>query len=94
MQGPFSKGFNQELWKNWRIDCVVTKESGEAGGFLAKAEAAFLLGIPLIVVERPPVDYPIVAHDVGTIVHQLQKLLMPESLRKGACRFEVERTVS
>jgi precorrin-6x reductase len=75
MQGPFSAGFNQELWKNWRIDCVVTKESGEAGGFLAKAEAAFLLGIPLIVVERPPVDYPNVAYDVGTIVEQLRQLL-------------------
>jgi cobalt-factor III methyltransferase len=75
MQGPFSKEFNHELWKNWRVDCVVTKESGEAGGFLAKAEAAFSLGIPLIVVERPPVDYPIVAHDVGTIVEQLQQLL-------------------
>ena len=83
MQGPFSKGFNQELWKNWRIDCVVTKESGEAGGFLAKAEAAFLLGIPLIVVERPPVNYPIVAHDVGTIVHQLQQLLIAGVVEKG-----------
>ena len=83
MQGPFSKEFNQELWKNWRIDCVVTKESGEAGGFLAKAEAAFLLGIPLIVVERPPVDYPIVAHDVGTIVDQLQQLLSAGVVEKG-----------
>jgi cobalt-factor III methyltransferase len=79
MQGPFSKGFDQELWKNWRIDCVVTKESGEVGGFLAKAEAAFSLGIPLIVVERPPVDYPIVAHNVATIVEQLQQLLGQES---------------
>jgi hypothetical protein len=63
------------LWKNWRIDCVVTKESGEVGGFLAKAEAAYSLGIPLIVVERPQVDYPIVAYDFETIVDQLQQLL-------------------
>jgi precorrin-6x reductase len=84
MQGPISKELNQELWKNWRIDCVVTKESGEAGGFLAKAEAAFSLGIPLIVVERPPVDYPLVAHDVGTIVEQLQQLLSPAVIEKGA----------
>jgi precorrin-6x reductase len=83
MQGPFSKGFNQELWKNWRIECVVTKESGEAGGFLAKAEAAFSLGIPLIVVERPPVDYPLVAHDVGTILDQLQQLLNAGVVEKG-----------
>src|SRR5260370_309843 len=71
MQGPFLKEFDEVLWKNWRIDCVVTKESGEVGGFLAKAEAAFVLGIPLIVVERPQVDYPIVAYDFETIVGQL-----------------------
>ena len=75
MQGPFLKEFDEVLWKNWRIDCVVTKESGEVGGFLAKAEAAFVLGIPLIVVERPQVDYPIVAYDFETIVGQLQQLL-------------------
>jgi cobalt-factor III methyltransferase len=27
MQGPFSKEFDELLWKSWRIDCVVTKES-------------------------------------------------------------------
>jgi cobalt-factor III methyltransferase len=83
MQGPFSNGFNQELWKNWSIDCVVTKDSGDAGGFPAKAEAAFSLGIPLIVVERPPVDYPNVVHDAGTIVEQVRQLLSAGNLEKG-----------
>ncbi len=79
MQGPFSREFDEVLWKNWRIDCVVTKESGEAGGFLTKAEAAYMLGIQLIVVERPQVDYPIVANDFETVVNQLQQLLGPSS---------------
>jgi cobalt-factor III methyltransferase len=83
MQGVFSKGFNQALWRDWGIDCVVTKESGEAGGFPAKAEAAFSLGIPLIVVERPAMDYPNVAHDFGTIVDQLQQLLSAGVVEKG-----------
>jgi cobalt-factor III methyltransferase len=83
MQGPFSKEFNEELWKNWRIDCVVTKESGEAGGFLAKAEAAYLLGIPLIVVERPPIDYPIAANDFATLVGHLQQLLSAQVVDRG-----------
>jgi precorrin-3B C17-methyltransferase len=81
MQGPFLKEFDEVLWKNWRIDCVVTKESGEVGGFLAKAEAAYLLGIPLIVIVRPQVDYPIMAYDFETIVKQLQQLLGPSSLQ-------------
>jgi len=83
MQGPFLKEFDEVLWKNWRIDCVVTKESGEVGGFLAKAEAAHLLGIPLIVVERPQVDYPIVAYDFETLVDQLQQLLAARVVKKG-----------
>ena len=75
MQGPFSKAFDEVLWKSWRIECVVTKESGEVGGFLAKAEAAHSLGIKLIVVERPQVDYPIVAYDFDVVVDRLGQML-------------------
>ena len=44
MQGPFSREFNEALWRSWNIDCVVTKDSGEAGGFQAKADAAQAIG--------------------------------------------------
>jgi precorrin-6x reductase len=71
------------LWKSWRIDCVVTKESGEVGGFLAKAEAASSLGIRLIVVERPQVDYPIVAYDFDSVVGQLKQLVSSGGDGKG-----------
>lgn len=71
MQGPFSRAFNEALWAGWQIDCVVTKDSGEAGGFNAKAEAAAALKIPLVVVERPPLSYPFVAHDFAGIFKAL-----------------------
>ncbi len=58
MQGPFSQAFNETLWQDWQIECVVTKDSGEAGGFGAKTAAAQALKIPLIVVQRPFLDYP------------------------------------
>jgi cobalt-factor III methyltransferase len=58
MQGPFSEDFNVALWRDQRIDCVVTKDSGEAGGYPAKARAAATLGIPLLVIQRPRVAYP------------------------------------
>jgi precorrin-3B C17-methyltransferase len=58
MQGPFSQAFNTALWSDWGIDCVVTKDSGDAGGFAAKAAAAKALGIPLLVIARPKLDYP------------------------------------
>lgn len=72
MQGPFSQAFNEALWRDWGIDCVVTKESGDAGGYNAKVAAAAALGIPLIVVERPKVDYPTVASDFATVLEKLK----------------------
>jgi precorrin-6x reductase len=74
IQGPCSRELNEVLWKNWRIDCVVTKESGTAGGFEAKIAAAGALGLALVVIDRPPMDYPVVASDFDSIVDQLRKL--------------------
>ncbi|MES2308773.1 MAG: precorrin-3B C(17)-methyltransferase [Verrucomicrobiota bacterium] len=74
MQGPFSSEFNQVLWSNWKIDCVVTKESGDAGGFHEKAQAAQKLKIPFIVIQRPKVDYPQSTSDFGSVLHDLQLL--------------------
>ncbi len=55
MQGPFSQVFNEALWRNWQIDCVISKDSGTAGGAEAKLKAAQALGIPLVVIKRPGV---------------------------------------
>ena len=73
MQGPFSTAFNTALWQDWKIDCVVTKDSGEAGGYRAKAAAAAALGIPLLVINRPPMTYPALISDADDIVSQLEK---------------------
>ena len=68
MQGPFSRAFNEALWRERRIDCVVSKASGDAGGYAAKAEAAQALGIPFIVIERPGLQYPRVSHDFAEVL--------------------------
>ncbi|PKO82982.1 MAG: precorrin-3B C(17)-methyltransferase [Betaproteobacteria bacterium HGW-Betaproteobacteria-11] len=68
MQGPFSSAFNEALWRDWGIDCVVTKDSGEAGGYGAKSAAAAALGIPLLVVRRPQINYPLIAADVAGVL--------------------------
>jgi len=75
MQGPFSADLNIALWSAWKVDCVVTKESGEAGGFGSKAEAADKLGISLIVVKRPQIFYPVVASDFNTLAGLLEHSL-------------------
>jgi precorrin-6x reductase len=80
MQGPFSKEFNETLWRSWNIDCVVTKDSGEAGGFQAKADAAQAMGATLIVVERPRMEYPVVVRDFQTIIKYLDTCLQSQSV--------------
>jgi precorrin-3B C17-methyltransferase len=71
MQGPFSQAFNTALWSDWNIDCVVTKDSGAAGGYRAKADAAKALDIPLLVIQRPQIDYPIVCDSFDAVQQQL-----------------------
>ncbi len=52
-QGPFSVEENHRLLERWKIEVLVTKDSGKAGGYLEKYQAAKALGIPLIVLQRP-----------------------------------------
>ena len=53
MQGPFSVHMNMACFLECQADFVVTKESGDAGGFKEKLEAAEKAGCKLIVVGRP-----------------------------------------
>ena len=79
MQGPFSQNLNQALWRDWSIDCVVSKDDGAAGGYLSKRTAAQALDIPMIVIERPQIEYPRVSARITDIPAQLQQLLAEHS---------------
>jgi len=72
MQGPFSQAFNEALWQDLKIDCVITKDSGDAGGYQAKVAATQALNIPLLVIERPKLDYPFIASTFDALLQQLQ----------------------
>jgi len=54
LQGPLSVELNVALFSAFGATVVVTKESGTVGGQDAKIEAALNLGIPVVVVRRPP----------------------------------------
>ena len=56
MQGPFSKEMNAAMLKQTGSVWLVTKESGKAGGFMDKVEAAAMAGAKLIVIGRPCVE--------------------------------------
>ena len=53
MQGPFSKELNAALIRQYDIRTLVTKDTGGAGGFPEKAQAAAETGCALLVVDRP-----------------------------------------
>ena len=74
MQGPFSKRANETLWLDWGIDCVITKDSGEAGGLPEKIAAAQALHIPLIVVNRPAMTYPHLTHKTEAVLDWILSL--------------------
>ena len=52
MQGPFSAEMNLALLHQTEAACFVTKESGQAGGFEEKEEAAEKAGAVLVVIGR------------------------------------------
>ena len=54
LQGPFSRKLNRALLEEYGIRWLVTKETGEAGGFPEKLLAAFDCGATPVVLRRPP----------------------------------------
>ncbi len=57
---PFNFTFEKALWELWNIEIVVTKAGGKPGGEDIKYQVAKALGISLIVIERPTLDYPLI----------------------------------
>ena len=53
MQGPFSEGMNRAVMEEFSIRHMLTKDSGEAGGFAEKIAAARDLGVTVHMIERP-----------------------------------------
>lgn len=53
MQGPFGVEMNKALIKQTGAEILVTKDSGNAGGFLEKIKAAKEMGIKALVIGRP-----------------------------------------
>ena len=53
MQGPFDREMNATMLKTTGAKFLVTKDSGDAGGFEAKVSAALSLGCKVIVISRP-----------------------------------------
>lgn len=53
MQGPFGEEINRAMFRMAGAKYIVTKDSGDVGGFDAKIAAAHSLGCEVIVIARP-----------------------------------------
>jgi precorrin-6A/cobalt-precorrin-6A reductase len=65
---PISIELERSLWQHWQISMVLTKASGSPGGEDLKHQVAKELGVKLVVVERPQVNYPQQTGDIGDAI--------------------------
>lgn len=53
MQGPFSKAMNRAMLGHIQAKYMVTKDSGEIGGYKEKVDAAKAMKVELLLLDRP-----------------------------------------
>jgi precorrin-6A/cobalt-precorrin-6A reductase len=58
LRPPVAAELERALWQQWQISMVVTKASGTPGGEDVKRRIAAELGVRLVAIERPLVNYP------------------------------------
>jgi precorrin-6A/cobalt-precorrin-6A reductase len=80
-RGPFDLKDELQLLRDYSIDYIVSKNSGGSGTY-TKIEAARLLGIPVVMVERPIKHTVSVVETVDEVVSELSEL----SARRTAWR--------
>ena len=72
MHGPFSEDLNRAMFRQYQINTMVTKDSGEAGGVLEKINAALSEGIDSVVIERPRLEFPQKYSSIDEVVHAVK----------------------
>ncbi len=72
MQGPFSLNLNAAMFKEVQADVVITKNSGITGGVDAKLQAAMDLGLVVIIIDRPSVEYPQIVNKLEDVLAVLK----------------------
>ena len=75
MQGPFSRELNRAMYEKYKADVIVTKNSGTIGGTDAKFQAAADLGLPVVVIDRPVLAYPRMAHSFEEVMQFVDSIM-------------------
>lgn len=74
IKGACNRELNKALFAHYGSAVVLTKESGSAGGTDAKLAAAGDLNLPVVVIARPRLTYPLAVETPGELVDHLQNL--------------------
>ncbi|MDP9727094.1 precorrin-6A reductase [Alicyclobacillus tolerans] len=73
MQGPFSKELNEAFYRHYETTLVITKESGGPGAVDEKVEAALAMGIEVVVIGRPKLDYGLAFSSIEAVLEEVAK---------------------
>lgn len=75
IQGAFSTELNVELFRHASAEVIVTKNSGQIGGTDTKIQAAQILNLPVVMIERPKIFYPKLAATFEDVLKLLEENL-------------------
>ncbi|VBB06836.1 precorrin-6x reductase [Lucifera butyrica] len=75
MQGPFSHELNVALFRAYGARAVVMKNSGRIGGSDTKITAAMELALPLLVIDRPALNYQEIVHSIEDAIHYVREVI-------------------
>jgi precorrin-6A/cobalt-precorrin-6A reductase len=73
LQGPFTKELNEALYRQYETTLMITKESGKVGQVDEKVASALAMGIEVIVISRPNLDYGVVYSRYDDILSHLEQ---------------------
>lgn len=72
MQGPFSEELNTAMYKRYHSEVVVMKNSGTLGGTETKLLAAIKLGLHIVIIDRPHINYRNLMHSYPEVLELIQ----------------------
>ncbi|KRE49054.1 precorrin-6A reductase [Paenibacillus sp. Soil522] len=75
MQGPFSREMNEALYRQYGTTVMVTKESGKIGSVDEKVETALQMGIDVVLISRPEIEFGTVFTDFDGVIGQLKEAI-------------------
>ena len=76
IQGPVSKVLNKAMLESYKIDYLITKESGATGGEIEKIEACREYGTTVLVLKRPYVNYGKVYNEINELVEDVKNKVL------------------